>query len=128
MTSSTPLPSTSRLCTVCPSLVTLKVTLPAFAVGSAGSILNSVSEKSSVSPEPPADTVVDDSVSLDALVELLLSSPPHAARTSGITIANRARDLRTTKSSQGVAFIPRYGRGRVWDCTSGRQSAGPRGS
>ena len=81
--------------------MTSKVTVPAFAVGSDGSILNSVSEMATVSPAAAARCRVDASVvdsvelvSLALVVLLVLSSPPHAASDErDRTIANRARRL-----------------------------------
>ena len=59
VTSSTPVPSISRLWTVPPSLVTSKVTVPAFTVGSAGLSANSVSLMS-IDLAPRRSTAVDD--------------------------------------------------------------------
>ena len=108
LTSSIPLPSTSRLCTCSPSLERLKVTVPAPVVGSDGSSLYSVSEIA-ISPPPDDSTVVDVSVELVSLAALVvsLSSSPQAAKTSGMTIAKRARSFRGTDNLLGeLAFHP----------------------
>ena len=125
MTSSTPLPSISRLWTVSPSLLTSKVTEPAATVGvgrdrarsrsrdrdgltaAAGAVVSSAAVVSAAV------------VSLDAAV-VVSSSSPQAASVSGTMIAIRTRSLRATGSLLGVVLgMPstvRYGRAARGDC------------